>query len=165
MLIFKIFGSTSILLSAAIFYLETRKYEKEKLKQTDAYIAFMRYIKKQIDCFSAPITSIIKQCGKNLLSDCGINYENINDFSSDSLFSDLIESCDFYIDGEAIEILQKFGQEFGKTYRDEQLRSCDYYTSELVKYREKIAQEIPKERKMRFAICFCISMSVILLLI
>ena len=45
------------------------------------------------------------------------------------------------------------------------LREVNEYASELVKYREKIAQEIPKERKMRFAICFCISMSVILLLI
>ena len=165
MLLFKLLGSTSILLSASIFYFETRKYEKEKLKQTDAFISLLRYIKKQIDCFSAPISVIMAQCNKKLLEDCGIDTKSINDLSYNDFFARIIENCDFYIDNEAIEILQKFGHEFGKTYRDEQLRSCDYYISELVKYREKIALEIPKERKMRFAVMFCASASLILLLI
>ena len=159
MLFFKLLGGTSIFLSATIFYLETRRFEKEKIKQIDAFISLLRYIKKQVECFSVPISTIIALCDSKILEGCGIDLKG----KKEVILSELLQDCDFYIDIEAVEILKKFGDEFGKTYRDDQLKSCDYYISELIKYREKIGQELPKERKMRFAVCFCISASIILL--
>ena len=160
MLYFKVLGGTSIFLSAAIFYFESKRYERAKIRQADAFISLLRYIKKQIECFSAPISTIIDRCDKNILENCGI----WTSCEQDSL-GEVIGKCDFCIDEEAIDTLKKFGEEFGKTYREDQLRSCDYYISELVKYKEKLAQEIPKEQKMRLAVCFCLSGSIILLFI
>lgn len=159
MLIFKLLGGTSIFLSASMFYFEARRYEKAKLGQTDAFVTLLRYIKKQIECFSAPISTIIGQCDSKLLEECGIYLKG----KKEMFFSQLLQNCTFYIDAEAIDIIKKFANEFGKSYREDQLKSCDYYISELIKYREKTVGELPKERKMRFAICFCISSSIILL--
>lgn len=159
MLFFKLLGGTSIFLSASMFYFEARKFEKAKLRQTDAFVSLLRYIKKQIECFSAPISTIIAQCDPKLLEECGINVKG----KKEVFLSHLVQECVFYIDPEAIDVIKKFAHEFGKSYRDDQLKSCDYYISELTKYREKIVGELPKARKMRFAICFCISASIILL--
>ena len=165
MFIFKVLGSASIVISAALFYMEAQKYESKKLKQTEAFISLLRYIKKQIECFSTPITHIIKECDGDILSACGLDIKREPEITGANPMKELLESCDFYIDVEAVESLKKFANDFGRSYREEQLRSCDYYISELMIYRDKISAEIPKERKLRFAMCLCISASVILLLI
>ena len=165
MMLFKLLGAVSILLSAAIFYFEGLKYENRKLRQTEGFISLLRYIKKQIGCFSTPINAIISECDKEILSSCGIKEGEWESGTSANLMSDMLDACELCIDGRAIQSLKKFTRDFGKSYREEQIKSCDYYISELEEYRNDIQREIPKQRKIRLALCLCVSVSLILLLI
>lgn len=161
MTFYKIIGSVSIILSALVMYSEIQRYEKLKLKQINSYILLIEYIKNQIECFLLPIDVIIHNCNKDVIKSCGIN----TDYTKAKNLEELIMSADFYCDTECVELIEQFSKDFGQGYMQEQLRSCDYYRSELIKQRDKIKEKSIKEKKLRLALCLCASFSLILLLI
>lgn len=164
MITFKVVGGAMIFISSLIFYFQLQKHEQEKIKQAKGFILLLKYIKNQIACFSLPITEIISRCDKKILSDCGISFDFSPDASKSEVLPEIVANIPRHIDDEAFLIIERFANDFGKTYLEEQLKSCDYYIYELEKYKNKIEAEIPKERKIRFALCFSISASIILLL-
>ena len=60
--------------------------EKKKIEEIDAFIALIKRIRNQIDCFSMPIEKIFTSC-KELLSKLGVS-EKITSFS------ELVSKCD-----------------------------------------------------------------------
>ena len=161
MTVYKIVGSVSIIVAALIMYLEMQKYENLKIKQINAFILLVEYIKSQIECFLLPIDTIIQSCNDDLISACGINA----DHRKAKTLDELLASARFYCDNECADIIKQFSADFGQGYIQEQLRSCDYYRSELIKQRDKLKEKGKKENKLRLAICLSASFSLILLLI
>ena len=161
MTIYKIIGSASLVISALIIYLEIQKYEKMKIKQINSFILLIEHIKNQIECFLLPIDTIIHNCDENMVRSCGIN----NDHRKVDNLEELIMSADFYCDAECIDLINQFSRNFGQGYMQEQLSSCDYYRNELIKKRDKLKEKSIKEKKLRVALCFGASFSLILLLI
>lgn len=165
MILYKIIGSASIFLSAMIFAIQSQQYEKMKIKQAEAFIILIKFIKKQIDCFCLPIYEIISKSDQTVLKNCGFKYCDINNMPIDSSFEWILNNCWLYIDQEAIELIKKFSSELGKSYREDQLKSCDYYASELMEYKNRLISDLPKKRKIKTALCVCSSLSFILLMI
>ena len=161
MVLYKIVGSGSIIISALIVYLEMQKYESIKLKQINSFILLIEYIKNQIECFLLPIDVIIHNCNEELIRNCGIN----TDYKKVKTLDDLVSSTTFYCNGECVDIIKQFSSNFGQGYIGEQLRSCNYYRSELIKQRDKLKEKGAKEKKLKLAICLSASFSLILLLI
>lgn len=161
MAVYKVIGSTSIIISALMMYFEMQKYERIRLRQINAYILLIEYIKNQIECFLLPIDHIIRSCDKNIIKSCCINVDHTKVENLESL----IESADFYCDEEAINLIKQFSHDFGQGYMQEQIKSCDYYRNELIKQRDKLKEKSIKEKKLRLALCLCASFSLILLLI
>lgn len=165
MILYKIIGSTSIFLSAMIFSIQSQQFEKAKIKQAEAFITLIKFIKKQIDCFCLPIYEIISKADHTVLKNCGFKYFDIKNMPLDSSFEWILNNCGFYIDSEAIELIKKFSSELGKSYREDQLKSCNYYASELIEYKNRLISDLPQKRKLRTALCICSSLSFILLMI
>ena len=161
MAIYKIVGSGSIIISAIVLYFEMQKFEKQKINQITAYILLIEYIKNQIECFLLPIDIIIHNCSKNIIDNCGINI----DHTKVENLEELIMSAEFYCNAESIDLIKQFAKDFGQGYMQEQLRSCDYYRTELIKQRDHLKEKSTKEKKLRFALCLCASFSLILLLV
>lgn len=161
MAIYKIVGSGSIIISAIVLYFEMQKFEKQKINQITAYILLIEYIKNQIECFLLPIDIIIHNCSKNIIDNCRINI----DYTKVENLEELIMSAEFYCNAESIDLIKQFAKDFGQGYMQEQLRSCDYYRTELIKQRDHLKEKSTKEKKLRFALCLCASFSLILLLV
>ena len=161
MVIYKIVGSISIIISAIVLYFEMQKFEKQKINQITAYILLIEYIKNQIECFLLPIDIIIHNCSKNIIDNCRINI----DHTKVENLEELIMSAEFYCNAESIDLIKQFAKDFGQGYMQEQLRSCDYYRTELIKQRDHLKEKSTKEKKLRFALCLCASFSLILLLV
>ena len=161
MIAYKIIGSLSIVISALIIYLEIQKYERLKIKQINAFITFIEYIKNQIECFLLPIDVIIHNCNEDLISDCCIGGE----YKKAHTLGDILSATTFYCGDESVETIRQFAQDFGQVYMQEQLRLCDYYKNELIKQRDRSKEKSIKEKKVRLAICLSASFSLILLLI
>ena len=161
MIIYKVIGGGSIIVSALIVYLELQRYESIKERQINSFILLIEYIKNQIECFLLPIDVVIRNCNEELIKNCGINidYKNLKTLEA------LISSADFYCNGECIDIIKQFSKDFGQGYLGEQLRLCDYYRGELIKQRDKLKEKGAKDKKLKLALCLSASFSLILLLI
>jgi hypothetical protein len=159
--VIKIIGGSIIAITALFSYSEVIKFQKKRIKQINGFIDLIDYIKNQVECFLLPLDQILIKCDKELLNNCGIclshsNCKNMNE---------VIESTHFYCDDEVIELLNKFSYSFGKAYLHEQLRSCEYYKSELIKIRDKNQEKDTKNQKIQLAIFLSASFSIIILLI
>jgi hypothetical protein len=104
---------------------------------------------------------ILRKCDPKILSACGIECET----STIKSMKELISSTLFYCDDEIVEILTGFADSFGKAYSKEQIASCEYCRSELLKKREKLLEKDSKNKKIQLALCLSISFSLIILLI
>ena len=94
----------------------------KKFEQTEALIMLMRFIKIQIECFGLSASEIIRRCDENMLFLCGMRGgDNIP-----NNFKELFEHCGV-LDRETKDILLEFASGFGKGYRSEQIKECDYY--------------------------------------
>ena len=90
------------------------------LRQVEGLMALMRYMKTQIDCFALPISQILSEYDVDALKVCGYWGESIPED-----LRQLVEKSHVY-DEAALKIMKQFSLEFGKEYRAEQVRACEY---------------------------------------
>ena len=161
MIISKLIGGALITICALKVYAEMQKFQKKSIKQIDSFIELIEYIKNQIECFLLPIDTIMCNCDKNLLFHCGIQ-KDINSYNN---LKNIMSHITFYCNDEAIDIIMKFADNFGKNYSREQVIACEYYKNELIKIREKELEKDRKNKKLQLAIFLSISFSIIILLV
>ena len=161
MTIGKLIGSIALIGAALNSYIEMQKFQKKRICQINAFISLIEYIKNQVECFLLPFDIILKKCDRKILNDCFV----ASDISNIKNMKDLLSSTTFYCDEHIVEILKKFSDNFGLSYSKEQISSCEYCCSELIKNRDKILEKDIKNKKIQFAICLSVSFSIIILLI
>ena len=69
-----------------------------------------------------------------------------------------------YLDRESRRLLSSLLREIGSSYREEQLKRCDFYLDALRMRREKIFEELPSRLKTGVAISICTALGVTVLL-
>lgn len=161
MIIVKLAGGSTIILATLIFYLEIQGFHKKEIKQLDAFINLIDYIKNQIECYLLPFDDIIRFCDSSLLTECGIT---LNMLKANNL-KEIISQVDYYFDEAAIELIYDFAEKFGHTYSKEQVASCEHCKNLLTKIKEKMIENENKNQKMRLALSLCVSFSIIILLL
>jgi hypothetical protein len=129
------------------------------LAQTEGIISFIRFAMVKIDCFSLPISDIIALCGEKELSKCG--YEKKTPPKSLSELVGSLKVCD----REAYKIFCAFASEFGRGYRQDQLKACDYYLALLEEHRKSLLISLPSKKKRNGALCVCASLALAILLL
>ncbi len=132
--------------------------EKRRIKQLGGFTALIRFIFKQIEAFNMPIPEIISLADKELLSLCGFA-----DGDSDILH--VLTHKELYIDGKSKSLLINFASGLGKSYRDEQLKHCNYYISEIEKYCESEEKDYPRKRKLILTLTLCAAIGLIIIMI
>lgn len=155
----KIAGALILALSGVVGALTMNSAASKKATQSEALIAFLRFVRSRIECFSLPASEIIARCDKSLLSECGYN----GDIPPRDM-GDLFEAMGIR-DDESYRILQAFAEGFGNSYREEQLKECDYYIDLLCERSQKIGEELPKKKKLNSTLCISSALGVAILLL
>lgn len=124
-----------------------------------AYLSFLRYVRSQIDCYALPICEIFERCSRELLFSCGWRCEEAPK-SFEELFS-----CARITDKEAKNIISEFCSDFGRNYREEELKRCDFCITALEKCRERLAAEVPNKKKLNLTLCLSSALAIIILLV
>ena len=68
--------------------------------QTEGFIALLKYIRNQIDCYLMPVDKILAGCDPGILETCGVSADA--DLSVIHSFSELLDCCELCIS----EVLQ-----------------------------------------------------------
>ncbi len=155
-MIYKAIGSILLCLSGAFMSVYVTAHQKKKLCVLDSFISLIFYIKGQVDCYSMPIADILSGAPAEILQKCG--------YVEGMSLADMVSESKMYLGDEGYRLLYCFSSEFGGTYRDEQIKRCDYYIEALTEERKNMAEEIPKKSKTygTLAICITLCLAVIL---
>ena len=145
-MIVKLVGAALVTLSCAVASRAVISGERKKLIQLDSFIALIKYIRGQIDCYSAPIDRILSGCPAELLDELGGRSEGMT-------FKDLLEREELVIYGESFRVLDEFSSTFGKNYRDRQVKLCDGAVSELERIRSEAQKCFVSKKKTVKVMC------------
>ena len=159
MILLRLAGAALLAVSGAVAASVINSADASALSQTEGFISFIRICRVQIDCFSLPISEILNGCGERELFECG--YEKA-EMPVD--ISDFVLNCRVS-DPEAYSLFSTFISEFGRGYRDEQLKACDYYIAMLEERRKKLSSALPAKRKRNATLCVCASLALAILLL
>ena len=132
---------------------------ESELVRLRACISLFRYVRSQIDLYALPIGEIFERCDREALLLCGWTAEE-----PPSTFGELFD-CVRIGDKEAEKIIFEFCSDFGKNYREEQLKRCDGCISALERRGECLSGEVPNKKKLNLTLCLCASAALIILLI
>ena len=155
----KLLGASALLISGVGFSYSLGQSASAMLSQCDAWCSMLRYIKLQVDCFAIPISQILSRCDRALLDGCGYRGER-----EPKDLRELIDGA-LWHDGETLVIVEGFASEFGKGYREEQLRSCEYYCAQLENRRARLASEIPSKKRLYTTLCLSSAAALVILFI
>ena len=109
--------------------------------------------------FALPIGEIFQGCSRELLRSCGWRKEECPR-STEELFA-----CCKINDKEARRIISEFCSDFGRNYREEELKRCDFCITALEKCRERLTGEVPNKKKLNLTLCLSSALALIILLI
>jgi len=159
MWLFKLTGAVLLACSGIAAACVLNRKASEALRQAEGMMALLRTVRGQIECFARPISEILSACERKELEACGYFGE---DAPKDLL--ELLTQCWRY-DEETVETVSRFAEEFGRGYREDEVRACDYTLSLLDKRREKLAAELPAKKKRNTVLSVCAALAIVLLLL
>lgn len=156
---FKWIGIALILICGVTTGLALASFERRRCRQAEGFVSLVRYIRLQIDCFSSPVGRILASCDGRILTDCGVEATELPDFSA------LLAGTKLYLPEDMCRLLADFGTQLGASYREEQLRCCDYFLERLIPPCDRMRGELPKREKMMLVLPIALAAMMVLMLL
>ena len=144
-MLLKVCGALTLLILTLYLCYEATSMERRRVRQTEGFLLLLRHIRSQISCFCTPVRDILSSFENEALERSG--------FLCEARSGDFVSALDIckdriYLDTEEINLLIAFGEELGKSYREEQIENCDYYIGELENLYGKRREEQPKRARL-----------------
>lgn len=156
---FKVIGILLLLLCGVLVGVAFAAFERRKCRQAEGFVALLRHIRLQIECFSLPVGKILDNCDGQILLDCGVEATELPDFPA------LLGGTRLYLPEEFCQLLTDFGGQLGGCYRAEQLRCCDYYLERLIPLCDRLRGELQKRERMVLILPMAVAAILILMLL
>ena len=156
---FKAVGIVLILCCGVLAGLAFAAFERRRCRQAEGFLSLLRHIRLHIDCFSMPVGKILAVCDHQILTDCGTEATDLPDFNA------LLHGTRLYVPENMCRLLADFGAQLGSSYREEQLRCCDYFLERLIPCCDALRAELPKRERMALILPIAISAMLVLLLL
>ena len=167
-MLYKCLGAFFLLLAGGYLSVFFNRMERRRLQVLDAYIALIRYIKGQIDCYAMPMEEILTRADPHLLRTCmGQGRTYLHDKDEPVLylpFHEMVTESRLYLEPESERLLSAFARELGQTYRHEQVMRCEHYIQALGEERRKLSETAPIRVRMNSILCLCCALGVAVVL-
>lgn len=156
-MIIKLIGGIVFGFAGVIMALSYRRFQLRKLTSLDGFISLLFYIKGQIECFARPRSDILNSLPAEIFCACNCPH-------GAGTLEEIVEASRIYLDDETLRLISSFASEFGSTFRDEQLRRCDYYISALGEERRRVFASVNSKGRAGGALWICACVGIIILL-
>ena len=155
---FKWMGATAIFACGVFVGGCLAAFYRRRLAQAEGFLALLRLIRLQIDCFSMPVSRILSECDREILLACGT--EGVpRDLKG------LLASVKLYLPEEMCRLLEDFSARLGGSYREEELRALGYYIARLTPYCDQLRLELAKRQRLAWLLPLALSAALVLLLL
>ena len=132
--------------------------EQKRMEHVRRLISLVRYIKNSVDCYSMPIDKILEAFGEDKLLELGTE-KKVKDLLE--LYDELGKTCD----SVSSKILYELSRDFGKGYREHQMRICETAISALERHLALLEETYPVRKKRLTTLCFSIGGMLLIALI
>jgi len=157
MLIFKVFGALMVGLGGGLICHTLNREAQLSCKRAEAWCSLIGTVKGEIECFSLPISEILKRVDISRFAECGYTKTSV----PESL-CELVSKTSFS-DKETEKIVRNFCSEFGMGYRDEQIKRCEYYRGLLEERKKVLATDLPTKKRLYSTLCVSGSLALLIL--
>lgn len=140
---------------AGIFF---AAFERRRVAQAEGFLALLREIRLQIDCFSMPVGRILASCDREVLVACGVTAVPAD-------LTCMLASTRLYLSEDICRLLREFAARLGGSYREEELRCCEYYLARLAPYCDALRADLARRERMALLLPPALSVAIILLLL
>lgn len=154
----KILGATLIACSGLLLTRTLNGSERRALAEIEGIIAFLRFVRTNIDAYSMPLSEILARCPRRIYVSCGYSRDG-----APTTVGELLENC-AVSDALAAQRLREFAAEVGKGYRHEQLALLSRTIDALEERRRALSNALPSRVRVNAAVCISVSLSVVILL-
>ena len=141
--------------------------EQEKLTECEAFLRLFLYVKNQIQYFLSPTRQIFATFRDEVLEESGflplLRAEAAGVYHSN--WADALDRCSFSGDAETKDVIREFGEAIGKSNRDMQIASFDYYIKLLTEKTGRVRSAIEKNTRLYRAMGFALGAAVAILLL
>lgn len=133
-------------------------FESRRFKQAEGFLLLLRHVRMQIDCFSRPMPQILSDIDPRTRALCAAPEKAAD-------FDELLQGTRLLLDAEMCTVLFEFCDNLGKSYKEEQLRCCDYYIARLSPLCEKMREELPRRIRLAWMLPPAMAGTLLLLLL
>ena len=133
-------------------------YERARYKQAEGFLSLLQYIRLQVECFALPLPQILENADSKLRKDCRLP-RGAKDLTS------LLRGCTLLLPEDFCQTLYDFSAALGTAYREEQLRSCEYYIARLTPLCKEMRRELPRRCALWRLLPVSIAAALVLMLI
>lgn len=154
-------GAILLFCAVGVLSVSGKRRDRERLGRLGAQMRFVRFVRDRIDRFLAPVSDILREADGEMM--CGVTLGCEGEFADIEGLRVLLRGGEYYADGGAI--FDAFLESLGSSYRDGELAGCDACLADLGTVHEKLAADLPRERKSRTVLAFCLAAALIIILI
>ncbi len=133
-------------------------FERARAQQAAGFLSLLRHIRVQIACYGTPCEQILARADSSLRHACRFPLQKGG-------LAMLLASTPLLVPREIATLLLQFAAELGSSYREEQLRCCDYYLTQLTPLCERVRTELPRRIRMAWLLPIALGASLLLMLI
>ncbi len=159
MIYYKLLGAVMLAVSGICGASMMNRTAALSLQQTEAWLTLLRLTRSQVECFDLPAKQILVRCDKGLLRQCGYEKKQIPES-----FEELMLHCEIK-DGRTRQLAKEFAKDFGRGYREEQLRRCTYSADLLHDRAEALRLRLPSQKKLNTTLCISGALAMVILLL
>ena len=156
-------GAGMLLLAGGYASVAMNRMEQRRLWVLDSYIALLRYIKGQINCYAMPVGDILSAADPHLLKSC-LGDAKAPKGAMPTTLPAMISTARLYLEPESERLLLNFSAELGHTFRAEQVARCDDYILALGEERRKLAEVTPLRVRINSILSLSTAIGVAILL-
>ncbi len=159
----KLFGFALLLLSAVLAGRAYSSYCKRRTKEIESFLSFITHIKEKIMLFLSTPSSFAESYSDENLENSGFLPSLRDGEGLKAAFSKC--SAKLAVGEEAKKRLTAFFADFGKNYKDTEIKRCELFCEELEKTLAAEREEEPKRIKLCYTLLFSAALAIIILLI
>ncbi len=145
MLDLRLLGALFLLLASCYTGFLFSRMQNGRQRRLECFLQLMRQIENEISCFQTPLDDIYRRFEGEALEACGF-LSCLREKGMEAALREKRAALSF--SDEEWELLVAFSGELGKSYREEQLRGCDYYRRMLENYCREGRAELPSRLKL-----------------
>ena len=121
------------------------RMQRGRQRRLECFLQLIRFMESEISCYQTPLDDIYRRFEGESLEECGF----LAVLREKGMIAALAE-CRHKLcfSDEEYRLLTEFSGELGKSYREEQLRFCEYYRRMLENYCAEGREELPGRLKL-----------------